>query len=120
MRAAGVEGEVGKGIAVVVDAVVADVGGGALGGVGGVRAAEVEGATHLRYEPATLSRSRIKRLRAIETPQGRRRVGELRVFYDVTGQTVEVLAIVPKRRGGAWLAEHATRAPDGDAGGTAE
>jgi prevent-host-death family protein len=52
--------------------------------------------THLHHQPTTLSRSRIKRLRGVEGPQYRIRVGDVRVFYDVTGATVEVLAIVPK------------------------
>jgi prevent-host-death family protein len=48
--------------------------------------------THLTHEPRKTSRSRIKGLRA----QYRLRVGEVRVFYDVSGATVEVLAIVAK------------------------
>ncbi len=52
--------------------------------------------THLRREPTKTSRSRIKRLRGIARPQYRLRVEEVRVFYDVSGSTVEVLAIVPK------------------------
>jgi prevent-host-death family protein len=39
---------------------------------------------HLRYEPTRVSKSRIKRLRGLSQPQYRRRVGEVRVFYDVT------------------------------------
>jgi mRNA interferase RelE/StbE len=54
--------------------------------------------THLRHEPTKASRSRIKRLRGIARPQYRLRVEEVRVFYDVSGSTVEVLAIVPKSR----------------------
>lgn len=45
--------------------------------------------THLRYEPRKTSRSRIKRLRGIEKPQFRLRVGEIRVFYDVSESVVE-------------------------------
>jgi mRNA interferase RelE/StbE len=52
--------------------------------------------THLRHEPEKTSRSRIKRLRGLRRPQYRLRVGEVRVFYDVSGATVEVLAIVVK------------------------
>jgi mRNA interferase RelE/StbE len=52
--------------------------------------------THLRHEPGKISRSRIKRLRGLRRPQYRLRVGEVRVFYDVLGTTVEVLAIVAK------------------------
>jgi len=36
-------------------------------------------------------------------PQYRLRVGEIRVFYDVTGRTVEILAIVSKSDALAWL-----------------
>ena len=60
--------------------------------------------THLRHEPAKTSRSRIKRLRGLGRPQYRLRVEEVRVFYDVSGSTVEVLAIVPKPEAESWLA----------------
>ena len=60
---------------------------------------------HLRHEPGSTSRSRIKRLRGISRPQYRLRVGEIRVFYDIIGQDVEVLAIVPKSQASAWLDE---------------
>ncbi|MEW6248923.1 MAG: type II toxin-antitoxin system RelE/ParE family toxin [Nitrospirota bacterium] len=59
--------------------------------------------THLRFEPRRGSKSRIKRLRAMRRPQYRLRVDDVRVYYDVTGQTVEVLAIVPKSEARAWL-----------------
>jgi mRNA interferase RelE/StbE len=59
--------------------------------------------THLRYEPGKISRSRIKRLRGVSRPQYRLRVDEIRVFYDVVGQDVEVLAIVLKSEAEAWL-----------------
>ena len=59
---------------------------------------------HLRHEPTKISRSRIKRLRGIARPQYRLRVEEVRVFYDVSGSTVEVLAIVPKPEAESWLA----------------
>ena len=49
---------------------------------------------HLRFQPERVSRSRIKRLRGLRRPQYRLRVGEIRVFYDVRGQVVEVLAVV--------------------------
>jgi len=52
--------------------------------------------THLRHEPRKASRSRIKRLRGLLRPQYRLRIGEVRVFYDVSGSTVEILAIVAK------------------------
>lgn len=61
--------------------------------------------THLRHEPTKTSRSRIKRLRGLSRPQYRLRVEEVRVFYDVFGSTVEVLAIVAKSEAESWLAQ---------------
>ena len=61
--------------------------------------------THLRHEPTKTSRSRIKRLRGIARPQYRLRVEQVRVFYDVAGAAVEVLAIVPKPEAESWLAQ---------------
>jgi mRNA interferase RelE/StbE len=61
--------------------------------------------THLRDEPEKMSRSRIKRLRGLSRPQYRLRVGDVRVFYDVADEVVEVLAIVPKSETTSWLAQ---------------
>ena len=61
--------------------------------------------THLRYDPERMSKSRIKKLRGISRPQYRLRVGEIRVFYDVTGDAVEILAIIPKSGATPWLQE---------------
>ena len=62
---------------------------------------------YLRYEPKTVSRSRIKRLRGLSRPQYRLRVGDdVRVFYDVTAKEVEVLAIVSKADAEEWLKKH--------------
>jgi mRNA-degrading endonuclease RelE of RelBE toxin-antitoxin system len=58
---------------------------------------------HLRYEPEKVSRSSIKRLREIDRPQYRLRVGEIRVFYDVSEDTVEILALIPKSQASQWL-----------------
>ena len=59
---------------------------------------------HLRHEPAKTSKSRIKRLRGLSRPQYRLRIGdEVRVFYDVAEQAVEVLGIVPKSEVVQWL-----------------
>lgn len=58
---------------------------------------------HLRYEPGKVSWSQIKRLREMEHPQYRLRVGEIRVFYDIQKGTVEVLAVIPKSRAAEWL-----------------
>jgi mRNA-degrading endonuclease RelE of RelBE toxin-antitoxin system len=82
------------------------------------RRAEVRDALerHLRHEPARVSKSRIKRLRGLSQPQYRLRVGEVRVFYDVTTKAVEVLAIVTKSEAEGWLAEYGTPDPPGGAG----
>jgi mRNA-degrading endonuclease RelE of RelBE toxin-antitoxin system len=66
--------------------------------------------THLRHEPTTVSKSRIKRLRGVTRPQYRLRVDEIRVFYDVVGTDVEVLAIVAKSEAEQWLERFATKA----------
>jgi mRNA-degrading endonuclease RelE of RelBE toxin-antitoxin system len=57
----------------------------------------------LRYEPEKTSKSRIKRLSGMNRPQHRLRIGEIRVFYDVHGQRVEILAIIRKSEAAAWL-----------------
>jgi mRNA-degrading endonuclease RelE of RelBE toxin-antitoxin system len=59
---------------------------------------------YLRQEPTKTSRSRIKRLRGIGRPQYRLRVDDVRVFYDVSNSTVEILAIVKKSEAATWLA----------------
>jgi len=61
---------------------------------------------HLRHEPAKASKSRIKRLRGLRQPQYRLRVDTVRVFYDIEGEHVNVLAIVPKDRADEWLARY--------------
>jgi mRNA interferase RelE/StbE len=61
--------------------------------------------THLRHEPQKTSRSRIERLRGLSRPQYRLRVGDVRVFYDVVDEVVEVLAVVPKSETTSWLAQ---------------
>ncbi len=60
---------------------------------------------HLRHQPTRTSKSRIKRLRGLSRPQFRLRVDEVRVFYDVDGKTVQVLAVVAKSGADAWLGE---------------
>jgi mRNA interferase RelE/StbE len=80
------------------------------------RRAEVRDALerHLRRQPTQVSKSRIKRLRGLRQPQYRLRVGEVRVFYDVTTETVEILAIITKAEAARWLAQHGTpNAPSG-------
>lgn len=61
---------------------------------------------HLRHEPAKTGRSRIKRLRGLSRPQFRLRVAEIRVFYDIVSQEVQVLAIVSKPAAQSWLDRH--------------
>jgi len=58
---------------------------------------------HLSHQPTEVSRSRIKRLRGTWKPEYRLRVGEVRVFYDVREDAVEVLGIVEKARAADWL-----------------
>jgi len=61
---------------------------------------------HLQHEPRRLSKSRIKRLRALASPQYRLRLGEMRVFYDVQGSDVYILAVIPKSESAAWLDDY--------------
>jgi mRNA interferase RelE/StbE len=63
--------------------------------------------THLRHAPEKTSRSRIKRLRGVRRPQYRLRVGDVRVFHDVSGTSVEILGIVDKSEAESWLAQFA-------------
>ena len=58
---------------------------------------------HLRHAPAATSRARIKRLRGQSRPQYRLRIDDIRVFYDVTEDRVEILAIVRKADADDWL-----------------
>lgn len=68
---------------------------------------------HLRHEPTKVSRSRIKRLPGLSQPQFRLRVGDIRVFYDATETTVEVLAIIGKTKAQDWLDEQDSPRPGG-------
>jgi mRNA-degrading endonuclease RelE of RelBE toxin-antitoxin system len=90
----------------------------AYGALPAYRRAEVRDALerHLRHEPTRVSKSRIKRLRGLRQPQYRLRVGEVRVFYDVTTEAVEILAIVTKAEAARWLSEHGTADAPGGAG----
>ena len=63
---------------------------------------------HLAHEPTRVSKSRIKKLRGLSQPQYRLRVGEIRVFYDVSETQVQVLAVVTKADAQAWLEEQGT------------
>jgi mRNA-degrading endonuclease RelE of RelBE toxin-antitoxin system len=64
---------------------------------------------HLVHEPTRESTSRIKRLREMAKPQYRLRVGDIRIFYDVSGTEVEVLGIVPKSGAADWLDQMGVR-----------
>ena len=64
---------------------------------------------HLRHEPVKRSRSRIKRLRDLRHSQYRLRIGDLRVFYDVTPKQVGIVAVVRKSEAAEWLARWGIR-----------
>ena len=90
----------------------------AYGALPAYRRAEVRDALerHFRHEPTRVSKSRIKRLRGVSRPQYRLRMGEVRVFYDVTDKAVEILAIVTKADASRWLDQHGTPDAPGGAG----
>jgi mRNA interferase RelE/StbE len=71
---------------------------------------------HLRHEPSKVSKSRIKRLRGLSRPQFRLRIDDLRVCYDVTDATVEVLAIISKAQATGWLEERGAKESGGSSG----
>ena len=58
---------------------------------------------HLSYEPEKVSKSRIKRLKGLEKPQYRLRIDDVRIYYDINENMVEILAIVTKELAGQWL-----------------
>jgi mRNA-degrading endonuclease RelE of RelBE toxin-antitoxin system len=64
---------------------------------------------HLRHEPTKVSKSRVKRLRGLRRPQYRLRIHEIRVFYDVSEDKADVLAIVEKSAANEWLERHGER-----------
>lgn len=45
----------------------------------------------------------------MEDPQFRLRLAEYRVFYDIEGKRVIILAIVPNDVSGTWLHEHGVK-----------
>ena len=73
---------------------------------------------HLTHAPTKISKSRIKRLQGLSQPQYRLRVGDIRVFYDVTETQVQVLAVVTKVEAQSWLDEQGTPAEESAGGGT--
>lgn len=64
-----------------------------------------------------MSKSRIKRLRGLSQPQYRLRVSDIRVFYDVTETSVEILAIIEKQEAQVWLDQEGT---PGESGGSSQ
>ncbi len=60
---------------------------------------------HLRHIPMRSSRARIKRLRSVESPEYRLRVGGFRIFYDVdeAEMRVTVLRILAKEEALKYL-----------------
>jgi mRNA-degrading endonuclease RelE of RelBE toxin-antitoxin system len=71
---------------------------------------------HLRFEPKKVSKSRIKRLRGFDQPQFRLRAGEVRVFYDVEKERVEVLAVIDKAEAAKWLEAEGRKPGESTAG----
>ncbi len=57
----------------------------------------------LRYDPDKESKSRIKRLKGLSTPQYRLRVDDYRIYYDITGNVVGIIALVSKEASISWL-----------------
>ena len=57
----------------------------------------------LRYEPEKESKSRIKRLNGLSRSQYRLRVDEYRIYYDISGNFVQILALVSKEQSVSWL-----------------
>jgi len=62
--------------------------------------------THLTHEPTKQSKGRIKKLRDLRHPQFRLRVDDIRVFYDIEGDDVVIVARMSKERSSQWLEEH--------------
>src|SRR5881409_2089391 len=73
---------------------------------------------HLTHEPTKVSKSRIKKLRGLSQPQYRLRVGDIRVFYDVSETQVQVLAVVTKAEAQAWLDEQGSPGKESTEGST--
>jgi mRNA interferase RelE/StbE len=74
----------------------------------------------LATTPTRVGQSRIKRLRGVDSPQYRLRVGEFRVFYDVdvAGPEVYVLRVLTKAAVAEYLREVGHEAEDGERGTT--
>jgi mRNA-degrading endonuclease RelE of RelBE toxin-antitoxin system len=63
--------------------------------------------------PTQVGKSRIKRLRGLDSPQYRLRVGEFRVFYDVSGEEVYVMRVLAKSAVAEYLREMGYEIEDG-------
>ena len=61
---------------------------------------------HLRHEPAKESKSRIKRMRGLKSPEYRLRVDEFRVYYNIFSPEVHILGVIYKPLTYAWLEQH--------------
>ena len=61
---------------------------------------------YLSFEPERVSKRRIKRLKGLEKPQYRLRIDDIRIYYDVKINTVEILAIVTKELACEWQERH--------------
>ena len=68
----------------------------------------------LTTTPTQVSKSRIKRLRGLDSPQYRLRVGDVRVMYDVIGSDGYVLRVLSKAAVGEYLREMGHEIEDGD------
>jgi mRNA-degrading endonuclease RelE of RelBE toxin-antitoxin system len=66
----------------------------------------------LTTTPTQTSKSRIKRLRGVDSPQYRLRIGEFRVFYDVAGNEVYVMRVLTKAAVAEYLKEMGYEAED--------
>ena len=58
---------------------------------------------HLTHKPTMVSKSRIKRLREVTSPEYRLRVEDWRVFYDVVENEVWIRGVVKKADTDRWL-----------------
>ena len=72
----------------------------------------------LTTTPTQVSKSRIKRLRGLDSPQYRLRVGQFRVFYDVIGHEVYVMRILSKSDVAKYLKEMGYEVKDDQPGTT--
>ncbi len=76
---------------------------------------------HVRHEPTKESQSRIKRLSELARPQYRLRIDDIRIFYDIADEVVEILAVIAKSEAAVWLAQEGIRIdPDTPASGEDE